>query len=46
MRPDLSFASSSLKRLHAPVVSHSAGPGFGSLMMLGALSDLILNAYR
>lgn len=46
MRPDLSFASSSLKGLHAPGASQSVGPGFGSLMMLGTMSDRILNAYR
>lgn len=31
--------------LHAPMVSQAVGPGFLSLMNLGAMSDRILNRY-
>jgi mycobactin lysine-N-oxygenase len=34
-----------LPRLHAPMLSSAQGPGYGNLMALGAMSDLILRAY-
>lgn len=35
----------SLPRLHAPMLSSAIGPGFGSLMSLGGMSDRILRCY-
>jgi mycobactin lysine-N-oxygenase len=32
-------------RLHAPMLSSTQGPGYGNLMALGAMSDLILRSY-
>ena len=32
--------------IHAPVLSQSIGPGYSSLMVLGAMSDLILDRYN
>jgi len=34
-----------LPALHAPMVSSHLGPGFGSLMVLGAMADRVLGAY-
>lgn len=31
--------------LHAPMLSSELGPGFGSLMVLGAMADRILRPY-
>jgi mycobactin lysine-N-oxygenase len=31
--------------LHAPMLSSNVGPGYGSLMVLGAMADRILNAH-
>lgn len=36
---------SSYPPLHAPMVSSHVGPGYGSLMVLGAMADHILGAY-
>lgn len=32
--------------LHAPMLSSKLGPGFGSLMVLGAMADRVLRTYR
>ena len=46
MEPDLSFSKPwRLPRLHAPAHSSVLGPGYGSLMSLGGMSDLILGRY-
>jgi mycobactin lysine-N-oxygenase len=46
MEPDLSFSNPwGLPRLHAPAHSSVLGPGYGSLMSLGGMSDLILGRY-
>lgn len=34
-----------LPRLHAPILSSVQGPGYGNLMALGSMSDLVLRAY-
>lgn len=34
-----------LPRFHAPMLSSSQGPGYGNLMALGSMSDLILRSY-
>lgn len=44
MREDLSIAIGA-PRLHAPMLSFTQGPGFASLMVLGAMSDRILQSY-
>ncbi len=46
MGPDLGFGRHwNFPPLHAPAHSSAIGPGFGSLMSLGGMSDLILSAY-
>ncbi|WP_457330773.1 SidA/IucD/PvdA family monooxygenase [Rhizobacter sp. P5_C2] len=46
MEPDLSFSKPwTYPRLHAPAHSSLLGPGYGSLMSLGGMSDLILSRY-
>jgi mycobactin lysine-N-oxygenase len=47
MSPDLSFQRPAWKYppLHAPAHSSLIGPGLGSLMTLGGMSDRILSAY-
>jgi mycobactin lysine-N-oxygenase len=45
MAPDLSFNLPGWPRLHAPMHSQIVGPGFMSLMVLGATADRILNPY-
>jgi mycobactin lysine-N-oxygenase len=46
MEPDLSFSKPwKFPRLHAPAHSSLLGPGYGSLMSLGGMSDLILSRY-
>jgi len=46
MQPDLSFATHwKFPLLHAPTHSSVIGPGYGSLMSLGGMSDLILGRY-
>lgn len=44
MNTDLSI-DLGVGRIHAPMLSQSQGPGFGSLMVLGAMSDRILKPY-
>ncbi|TIO80820.1 MAG: hydroxylase [Mesorhizobium sp.] len=45
MRPDLSLELPVEPRIHAPMLSQVVGPGFVSLMVLGAMADRILNHY-
>lgn len=45
MRPDLSVAIPRHPRLHAPTLAGAVGPGFTSLMVLGAMSDNLLRPY-
>jgi mycobactin lysine-N-oxygenase len=45
MAADLSLALSDWPRLHVPMLSQIVGPGFMSLMVLGAMADRILNPY-
>jgi mycobactin lysine-N-oxygenase len=45
MGDDLSLPISHLPGLHAPFVSDAVGPGFTSLMVLGAMADQILLPY-
>jgi mycobactin lysine-N-oxygenase len=47
MEPGLRFSRSRwpYPALHAPMVSGRIGPGFGSLMALGGMSDRILRSY-
>jgi mycobactin lysine-N-oxygenase len=45
MGADLSFALPDWPKLHAPMLSQIVGPGFMSLMVLGAMADRILNPY-
>ena len=45
MREDLSLSLADWPRLHAPMCSQVVGPGFMSLMVLGAMSDRILAPY-
>lgn len=46
MDPDLGFSRPwKFPRLHAPAHSSVLGPGYGSLMSLGGMSDLILSRY-
>lgn len=49
MSPSLQLTQgiwSDLPPLHAPMVSSHVGPGYGSLMVLGAMADRILGAYH
>lgn len=46
MQPDLSFDLPRWPRIHAPNLADALGPGFGSLMVLGAMADRILRPYR
>ena len=45
MKADLSLDLAGMPGLHAPMVSHVWGPGYGSLMVLGAMADRILKPY-
>lgn len=46
MEADLSFSKAwKFPRLHAPAHSSVLGPGYGSLMSLGSMSDLVLGRY-
>ena len=45
MRSDLSLEIG-FDGFHAPMLSQTQGPGFASLMVLGAMSDRILGPYR
>ena len=45
MTVDLDFSDPALAGLHAPLVSQMIGPGFGSLMVLGAMADHVLARY-
>ena len=47
MADGLNFSGASwpFPRLHAPVVSSKIGPGYGSLMSLGSMSDRIFRTY-
>jgi mycobactin lysine-N-oxygenase len=45
LRDDLSLPLDDLPKLHVPNLSETCGPGFGSLMVLGAMADRILSAY-
>lgn len=46
MGPDLSFSRPwRFPRLHAPTHSSVLGPGYGSLMSLGSMADLVLGTY-
>jgi mycobactin lysine-N-oxygenase len=42
----LRFPVGNLPPLHTPVVSHAAGPGYNSLMVLGQMSDRVLAPYQ
>ncbi|MBP8672355.1 MAG: SidA/IucD/PvdA family monooxygenase [Sphingobium sp.] len=42
---DLSLPVAGLSGLHAPLLSGNVGPGFTSLMVLGAMADRILKPY-
>lgn len=46
MSRDLSLPLADAPRLHAPNLSEMIGPGYQSLMVLGAMSDRILKPYR
>ena len=48
MGPGLDFQGPAwpFPRLHAPFVSSAIGPGFGTLMSLGGMSDRILRGYH
>ena len=46
MARDLSLPLEDAPRLHAPNLSEAIGPGFQSLMVLGAMSDRVLTPYR
>lgn len=45
MREDLSLPIAGFPRIHAPGLADAQGPGFGSLMVLGAMADKILSPY-
>jgi mycobactin lysine-N-oxygenase len=47
VNPYLEFEGApwTLPKLHAPMLSSSQGPGYGNLMALGTMSDLILRSY-
>lgn len=45
VRRDLSLPLAGWPRLHVPNLSETRGPGFGSLMVLGAMADRILTPY-
>jgi mycobactin lysine-N-oxygenase len=45
MRDDLSLPLALWPRVHTPNLSDTLGPGFGSLMVLGATADRILRPY-
>jgi mycobactin lysine-N-oxygenase len=46
MGDDLSLALPRWPRLHVPGLSETVGPGYGSLMVLGAMADRILAPYH
>lgn len=46
MRPDLSLPLDAWPRVHAPNLADALGPGFGSLMVLGAMADRIIQPYH
>lgn len=46
MGDDLSLALPKWPRLHVPGLSETVGPGYGSLMVLGAMADRILAPYH
>jgi len=45
MNESLALFSELPGAIHAPMLSQSVGPGFASLMVLGAMSDRILGSY-
>ncbi|WP_431523453.1 SidA/IucD/PvdA family monooxygenase [Mesorhizobium captivum] len=45
MREDLSLPLDAWPKVHLPGLSDALGPGFGSLMVLGAMADRILRPY-
>ena len=45
VRRDLSLPLDQWPKLHVPNLSETRGPGFGSLMVLGAMADRILTPY-
>ena len=45
MRPDLSLPLDAWPRVHVPNLSDAIGPGYGSLMVLGAGADRMLQPY-
>lgn len=45
MRADLSLPLDAWPRIHVPNLADALGPGFGSLMVLGALADRVLRPY-
>ncbi|WP_192252316.1 SidA/IucD/PvdA family monooxygenase [Mesorhizobium caraganae] len=45
MRSDLSIPLDDWPRIHLPNLADALGPGFGSLMVLGAMADRILQPY-
>lgn len=45
MKEDFTLLQEAAGRLHAPMLSQSIGPGFSTLMVLGAMSERILKPY-
>lgn len=45
IRDDLSLPIPGFPRIHTPGLADAQGPGFGSLMVLGAMADKILSPY-
>lgn len=45
MKDDFTLLHEPAGRLHAPMLSQSIGPGFSTLMVLGAMSERILKPY-
>lgn len=45
MGSDLSLFDDRAGAIHAPVLSQAVGPGFSTLMVLGAMSDRVLSRY-
>jgi len=45
IRDDLSLPIPGFPRIHTPGLADAQGPGYGSLMVLGAMADKILSPY-
>jgi hypothetical protein len=46
MSPNLALFDEEPGPIHAPMLSQVVGPGFASLMVLGSMSDRILDLYK